>query len=182
MRDNELLAEWVGDVTRDVRRFVADLPKEALYWQADAEGNSIGVTVWHIARALDFLVVRALEDRPAEEEQWHTRGWHEVTGYDPRGLGKDGWGILTGYTQEQVKAVPHLPAQQLLAYLDQTCAACRDYLLALPEGAFEQPAPGFKSSRTVYAWLKPFVKGCVMHVGEIQTLIAMQKRAGLIEA
>ena len=178
MQDNELLAEWVNDLARDIRGQIGELSHAQLYWQPDAEANSIGITVWHVARGIDLLLARALENRPAEEEQWHTRGWREQTGYDPRGIGFEGWGVITGYTQEEVKAIPHLSATELLTYLDQVCFATRDYLRALTPDALHQNTPFFGGTRTRYRWVKGFLKGSLAHVGEIQAMIEMQKRLG----
>src|SRR5260370_30284396 len=100
-----------------------------LAWRPDAQGNSIGVTVWHYSRWLDLLVVRFLQNRSAGEEQWHTQGWATRTGYDPRGIGFAGLGAITGYTQEEVAAIPQMSGEELLAYLDQACTVLRQYLL-----------------------------------------------------
>ena len=92
---------------------------DALNWQPDTEANNIAVTVWHIARALDWLGVTVLGGQPPEDQIWHDMGWAERTGYDPRGHGSHGLGTLGGYTQAEVKEVPLLSADQLLTYLDQ---------------------------------------------------------------
>lgn len=77
------------------------------------------MTVWHISRAFDLFKVRFFENRAPKEELWHTCGWAAKTGYDPRGIGRRGFGNLVGYTQEEVEAVPILSAGDLLAYFDQ---------------------------------------------------------------
>lgn len=87
MTGMQVLADLVSDLTKGLHQAVAGLSREELTWQPDAEGNSIGVTVWHISRGLDVLKVRLLEQQPAEAEQWHTQKWAEQTGYDPRGIG-----------------------------------------------------------------------------------------------
>src|SRR5262245_47420141 len=114
MQDIELFVEWLGDYARDMRREIEGLTPEALAWQPDSQGNSIGVTVWHSSRWLDLVNVRALQNRPQAEEQWFTRGWAEETGYDPRGVGSQGFGAVTGYTWAEVEAIPALPASALL--------------------------------------------------------------------
>ena len=145
-------------------------------WQPDTEGNSITITVWHFSRWLDLLTVRALENRPPEEEQWQTRGCAQKTGYDPRGIGYQGFGALTDYTQEEVAAIPVLSADELLTYLDQVCEALRQHLLSLPEEALYQPAMGLGGRRTPYQWIKSILLGSYGHLGEIEALKAMQGR------
>jgi hypothetical protein len=177
MKNVELIADLVAYLARSVRQEVAGMSEEELTWQPDAEGNSIAITVWHFSRWLDLLTVRAFENRPPEEEQWQTRGWAKKTGYDPRGIGYQGFGALTGYTQEEVAAVPVLSADELLTYLDQVCEALQQHLLLLPEEALYQPAMGLGGRRTPYQWIKSILLGSYGHLGEIEALKAMQGRA-----
>lgn len=189
MDDIELLAEWVQDLAHDVRHEIKSLSPEELAWQPDAQGNSIGVTVWHFSRWLDFLLVRGFLNQPPEAEQWHTNGWREKTGYDPRGIGYQGWGALTGYRWDEVQAVPTLSVDDLLDYLDQTALAMHDYILALSPEHLHQPIAGLGgggpwyalrfggTTGTVYQWLKIVIKGSLRHLGEIQAFKAIQTRA-----
>jgi DinB family protein len=125
MTDGEVLADFIADLNAGIHQAVTGLSAQELAWQPDAEGNSIGVTVWHISRGFDVLKVRLLEQRQALAEQWHTQGWAQKAGYDPRAIGTGGLGVLTGYTQEEVAAIPQLSAEDLLAYLDQAAEALR---------------------------------------------------------
>lgn len=177
MKDVELLADLVAHLAHRVRQEIAELSYDELTWQPDAEGNSIGLTVWHFSRWLDVLTVRIYENRPATDEQWFTRSWAEKTGYDPRGLGFMGLGAITGYTWAEAAAVPILQVADLLTYLDQVCEALRQCLLSLPEGALYQPAPGLPDGRTLYQRSRAILTGSFGHVGEIEALKAMQKRA-----
>lgn len=177
MRDAELLADWVAKLAADLRAEIADLDAAALAWRPDAEGNSIGVTVWHVSRWLDVLTVQILQNRPAAEEFWHTQGWAVRTGYDPRGIGGRGLGNITGYTQAEVAAIPALSATDHLAYFDTVCTALQAQLLALPPDALAQPAPGFSGKHPRYAWFKTLLPGCFGHVGEIQALKSLRARA-----
>lgn len=177
MTNLEVLADLVDDLTKGIHKQVSGLSQNELTWQPDSEGNSIGVTAWHCSRGLDVLKVRFLEQQPAESEQWYTQGWARQTGYDPRGIGTGGLGILSGYTQEEVTAIPVLSAEELLAYLDQVSQALRQYLLSLPEGALAQPTTFVDERLTAYAVIKEIVLGCVGHLGEIEALKAWQARA-----
>ncbi len=176
MQDVELLAEWVQDFARDMRREIEPLSTEDLSWQPDPQANSIGITVWHVSRWLDLLLVRILQNRPPEEEQWHVQGWAARTGYDPHGIGYQGFGAVTGYTWEEVQAIPALSAGDLLAYLDQASTALHEYLRGLSSETLHQPTLGLKGTRTAYGWVKPVLKGCLGHLGEIQALKAMIAR------
>jgi hypothetical protein len=182
MTDTEILADLIRRLARGVRAEIAELPREALDWQPDPEANSIGVTVWHFSRWIDFVRVRALEDRPAEDELWFARGWAAETGYDPRGLGFGGLGALTDYTMDQVHAVPALPADALLRYLDQACDALIAHIEAMPSEELYRLAPGLRDlddrQRTAYQWIVGPLLGSFGHLGEIAALRLLQARAG----
>jgi ketosteroid isomerase-like protein len=177
MTDLEVVIDLIDDLTRGIHKQVAGLTQQELTWQPDPAGNSIGVTLWHMSRGLDVLKVRFLEHLPAEAEQWHTQGWARQTAYDPRGIGTGGLGILSGYSREEVAAIPVLSAEELLTYLDQVSGALRQYLLSLPQGALAQPTTFVGESLTAYAVIKEIVLGCVGHLGEIEALKALQTRA-----
>src|SRR6266571_1174310 len=177
MTDIEVLADLVASLALGIHQAVTGLSVAELTWRPDAEGNSIGVTVWHCSRGLDVLKVQFLEHKPSSAEQWHTQGWAQKTGYDPRGIGAGGLGILSGYTQEEVAAIPVLTAEELLAYLDQVAEALRQHLLSLPEGVLAQPITVAGERQTVYQRIKDIVLGCVGHLGEIEALKALHLRA-----
>lgn len=87
MTNLELLAELIEDLARDLRPEVGPLTPEELDWNPGPQANSIGVTLWHMARGMDLLAVRVLQSKLADEEHWPTNGWREKTSYDPRGVG-----------------------------------------------------------------------------------------------
>ena len=177
MTDVEMLVDWIALLEGQVRDEIAELTPEALAWQPDPGANNIGVTVWHVARWLDMLTVQVLENRPAEEEYWHTGGWAARTGYDPRGIGRGELGNVTGYTLDEVRAIPALTADEHLAYIDHVCAALRGRLLALGSDALYQPSPGRGGKYTPYQWIQSLLPGCFGHVGEIQALKGLRERA-----
>jgi hypothetical protein len=156
---------------------VGGLSAEELAWQPDAEGNNIAVTVWHFSRWLD-VVGRLLQGRSPDEELWLARGWAERTGYNPHGIGEQGLGTVTGYTLQEVAAIPRLRAQDLLAYLDQVCEALSAFLCSLPSSEpLRQPVyPG--RSRTKQQLLQTVFMGSCGHMGEIEALKAIMKRVG----
>jgi hypothetical protein len=95
----------------------------------------------------------------------------------PRGIGYQGFGVLTDYTQKEVAEVPMLDANELLTYLDQVCEALRHYLMLIPEATLNEPAPGLGGKRTQYQWIRSILMGSFGHLGEIEALKAMQRRA-----
>ena len=152
------------------------MSQDALEWRPDAEANSIALTVWHIARALDWLGVTVLGGQPPEDQIWYAMGWAERTGYDPRGHGSHGTGTLGGYTQAEVKEVPLLPADQLLAYLDQASDALHQHLASLTAAGLDQPAPGYPSARSAYPCVSTALMDLTEHLGEIKAIKCMWQR------
>jgi hypothetical protein len=178
MTDLELLASLIDDLSRDLRPEIGPLTHEQLNWNPGPQANSIGVTLWHMARGMDFLAVRVLQSQPAEEELWHTNGWRERTGYDPRGIGYGGWGVITGYSWEEVLAIPKFISSEIMEYFDQACSALSDQVRKLTPESAQQPVQEFMNGKlTKFEWVKFFYKGFQAHVGEIMAIKAMNARA-----
>ena len=157
----ELLAEWVADLRGSVERQLARTPEAALHWRPARETNSIADTVWHIARWLD-LVAMWLQNAAAERQHWIADGWAERTGYDPRGLGTDGLGAISGYTFDEVEAIPQLRADQLLGYLGAVCDDVIPRLRATDDASAQR--------------YKGVVQGIFGHLGEIAALRTLYER------
>ena len=157
----DMLAEWVVDLHGIVERQLAGMPEAGLHWRPARETNSIGDTVWHIARWLD-LVSMWLQNGAPERQHWIADGWAERTGYDPRGVGTDGLGAISGYTFAEVEMIPKLRADQLLAY---TAAVCDDVIPRL-RAADDATAKRYKG----------VVQGTFAHLGEIAALRTLFER------
>ncbi len=173
----EILHDWLRDLEIGLCHEIEDLTIEQLSWQPDPDANSIGVTVWHIGRWLDLLKVRVLDNLPPEMEQWHTRGWTAKTGYDPRGVGYRGYGTLTGYSQDEVAAIPILTAEEHLSYLRGVIGVLSARLMRMTDEELHLPAQGLSGRHTAYVWLKTLLTGCIGHLGEIAALKSMQSRS-----
>lgn len=159
----EVLAEWVGDLRGSLERQLARTPEPALHWRPAREMNSIGDTVWHIARWLD-LACSWLENGAPETQHWIKDGWAERTGYDPRGIGTDGLGVISGYTFAEVEQVPKLRGDQLRAYLGAVCEDLIPRLRAADDAAAHR--------------YKNVIQGAFGHLGEIAALGTLYDRRG----
>lgn len=49
--------------------------------------------------------------------------------------------------------------------------------ISVPDGALFEPVPGLGGKRTPYQWIRPILTGSYGHLGEIEALKAMQRRA-----
>ena len=157
----EMLAEWVEDLRASVERQLGLTPDAALHWRPAREMNSIGDTVWHVARWLDLMTMW-LENGSPERQHWIADGWAERTGYDPRGVGTDGIGAISGYTFAEVEAIPALRADQLKEYLATVCDDVIPRLRAADDLAVLR--------------YKRVIQGTLGHVGEIAAIRTLYER------
>lgn len=176
MRDLDIVLDLFEAQQRGISKELSELSEDALNWRPDAEANSIAITLWHLGRVADFVLTHRIEGRPVEEQRWFSHGWAEQTGYDPRGLGAGGMGILTGYTQAEVAALPQMSGRDLLAYHDQVYQELQTYLQTLPEGGLDAAVPGEGQPRTIYFWSRVILLDATRHLGEMQAIKAMYHR------
>lgn len=170
------LRELIGRSQRGTLARLKRVPSPALYWQPHRESNSIGVTVWHYTRWYDLFGTVSLVDGKIDDQHWFRDGWMERTGYDPRGLGSGGLGNITGYTVDQMLAVPHLSAIDLAAY-HTACAESFLTALARDDAATLTRAMRVADEEgTRYAHVLGLVLGVHRHLGEIDALAALYER------
>jgi hypothetical protein len=163
MNANDVLIDLLEDNRRRLQRAYGAMSDECVTWKPEAEANNITITTWHMARILDVFLTRQAKGDAPEKECWFYHGWAEQTGYDPRGCGQNGWGMLTGYTQEEVSTIPPLGREQVLGYLNQVYDMVREYLSATPEEELLTPGAGFE-------------RKYVRHLGEIYAIKASWER------
>ncbi len=176
MNANDVLIDFLEDNRRRLKRAFTSMSDDRVAWQPEPGANSIAVTAWHMARILDVFLTRQVRGSSVEEECWFQQGWADQTGYDPRGLGQNGWGMLTGYTAEQAAALPHLSCEQLLGYLDQVYDRVREYVVATPIETLLTPAAGFEGRFTKYQCIQMALMDNVRHLGEIYAIKASWER------
>ena len=176
MNANDVLIDLLEDNRRRLHRVFGVMSDDGALWKPEADANNIAITVWHMARIFDvFLTQQAKGDLP-EEESWFRYGWAEQTGYDPRGIGQNGWGMLTGYTQEEVSAIPQLTREQALGYLDKVYDVVKEYLAITPIEQLQTPAAGFDGRYTQYQCIQMALLDNVRHLGEIYAIKARWDR------
>ena len=176
MNANEVLIDLLEDNRRRLKRVLQSLNAEGLDWRPDAQGNSIALTAWHMGRIFDvFLTVQA-RGEPAEEECWFRGGWARRSGYDPRGVGQNGWGMLTGYSLHDVAAVSRFSRELILGYLDEVYDMVKGYLADMPIENLLEAAAGFDGRYSRYQCVQMALLDNVRHLGEIYALKASWQR------
>lgn len=169
----EVLVEWSLDLEEELAARLELMAPEDLAWQPHPDANSPGVTVWHVARWLDVLATRILPEPPRQQDLWHSDGWAERTGYEPGGVGFLGLGTLTGYTPEEMRAVPQLDADELREYLSRAVLALIEELRSAGDAVtVVRPALG----ASPYLLVGSTLQGSFGHVGEIDALVALRDR------
>lgn len=176
MSKKEVLFELLEDNARRIHQLVNEPDHNFLYWSPDGEANNIAITIWHATRVHDVFLTQHIMGLPAEKEIWFKSGWMEKAGYDPRGIGANGWGAVTGYSKEEVDQIPNIPPELLLGYFDETAAAIRKYLETTPDELLEKASIGFDGKQTNYFWIRHPLFDLTRHVGEILALKEMWKR------
>lgn len=148
----------------------------ALYWHIHPDMNSIGVTIWHVARWFDlFGEVFLIGGGRRDAQLWFREGWAQRTGYDPRGLGYGRLGLLTGYAPELMRAVPRLDASELAAYFAMSSDSILSAIARLTDEALAEVVE-FEGEREVletttrYDHIVQLGLGATRHLGEIDAL------------
>lgn len=172
------LGELVARLERGTLARLRRIAPEALYWQPHRESNSIGVTVWHYTRWWDLFGTVVLPGGPVDAQHWLRDGWLERTGYDPRGKPPHGFGLITGYSVDEMLAVPQLPAGDLASYhtasmTSALAAIAREDAASLARTlrVGEDDAGGSR-----YAQILGLALGSHRHLGEIDALSSLFER------
>lgn len=176
MNSKDILLDLLQSYKDGIDYVFKDLPDDALTFQPDPEANHIAVTMWHISRIMDMVVTMRIQNKPIEDEQWFVDGWMDKTGYDPRGKGSRGLGVLIGYSVEEMLAVPVMPREDMLNYFNDTLSALTEVVNGLAPEQFSEKAPGGDPQRSYYEWIKICLSDGIRHTGEMLAIRSMWER------
>jgi hypothetical protein len=169
----DALVEWLLDLEQEAVARLELITAEQCAWTPHPDANDPDVTFWHIARWLDVLAASRVVTEPNPTEQaWSRDGWVEHTGYDPTGIGYLGLGTLTGYSTEEMRAVPRLGSRALSTYLR---TAVRDLTEVLRDLGAEEVNRD-RGFGTPFQLLGSTIQGSFGHLGEIDSLVALHDR------
>ena len=131
-----------------------------------------------------FLGTVALVGGDVAAQHWIRDGWLERTGYDPRGRPPDGFGLLTGYSVEEMLAVPHLTAEELAAYHTAATTSALSAIAAEDANSLQQilHVGEGDSGGPRYAQILGLALGSHRHLGEIDALQALFERSSKTRA
>lgn len=176
MNSQEILLDLLQTYKDGVDSVLKDIPVEALTFQPDPEANHIAVTMWHLGRVLDMVVVMRIQNKLIDDEQWFANGWMNNTGYDPRGKGSRGLGVLIGFSVEEMLQVPVLSLDDMKKYFEETHSALVDIVKDLSPERLAEKAPGGDPQRSYYEWVKICLSDGIRHTGEMLAIKSMWER------
>ena len=176
MDANDVLIDILEDNRRRLHRGLSKMSAECVLWVPEVDANSIAVTIWHMARILDVFLTQHVKGDSSGEERWFHNGWAERVGYDPRGIGLDGWGMLTGYTQREISVMPLLTKEQVIDYIDEVYDSVKEYLVSTSVEKLLMPGHGFDGRYTKYQCIQMALLDNVRHLGEIFAIEARWNR------
>jgi hypothetical protein len=129
------------------------------------------------------FLTRFAQGKEGANEAWFSSGWAERTGYDPRGIGREGWGSVNDYTREEVTAIPRFSREELLGYCDDVAERVSAFLSETPIDKLLQAGAGFEGQYTRYQLIQMALLDNVRHLGEVFALKAMwERKTGRAEA
>lgn len=163
----EVLVDLCRANQKAVNDLLGGMPAACAAWRPDVDANNINITVWHLARCADVLVHVLIGNGALSDQIWHAAGWAKRTGYDPDGVGYRGWGVLTGYTQDDVAAVPTMPLDALLEYFNAVHEEMAAALAAETAESLHGPCPGDEGGESRYYWYAMTISDNLRHTGEM---------------
>jgi hypothetical protein len=172
MKANDVLIDLLEDNRRRIHRLFDVISDECLYWQPNKDVNSIAVTVWHMARIFDVFLTRQVMGLPPTEECWFHHHWVDQTKYDPGGIGLNGWGMLTGYSLQEVADIPRFKKEHIIGYLDDVYDSIVKYLETTSMEELITPAIGFEGKYSRYQCIQMALLDNVRHLGEVLAIHA----------
>jgi len=84
--------------------------------------------------------------------------------------------MLTGYTQEEVAAIPYFTREQTIGYLNDVYDIAKEYLSNTPMDKLQMPAVGFEGRYSQYQFIQMALLDNVRHLGEIFAIKASWDR------
>jgi len=122
MNTNDVLADAFSRIKEEVHSAANGLSAAGLQYRPDADANSIGWLVWHLARVQDDHVAHLAGRRQAYVDD----GWAERLG-----LVADEGDLGYGHTSQQVAAVKFDSPDTVVAYFDEVHARSLEYVAAI---------------------------------------------------
>ena len=176
--ERDIYREMVEEMSERLAQEIAPLTEAQIANRPGPKLNPIGFILFHVLRAWERDLNHLILGQLPMEDTWHRLGLSDETGFEPTGTGYQGWGNGTGYSDEEVDALP-----KGKAYLQKYHAA----LMADTEAYLDSVTDDFSEfGREIHNDLSPFnpftprwrlqhlVTHSQRHIGDIQFIKGMQ--------
>lgn len=165
----DLILDGYSRISQEVEKAINGLSLGELDWQPAPESNTIGWTVWHLARVQDAQIADLL----GEPQTWIKDKWY-VKFKRPDDARDTGFGD----TPQQVAAFRSPEPAVLLGYLQATAMQSERYLKMISAGELERTLnePWFHPLPTVAVRLVSILADGHQHVGEAFFIRGLMKK------
>jgi uncharacterized damage-inducible protein DinB len=156
-----------------ILKAVDGLSREELARRPNDQSNSIGWTLWHLARLEDVLVVDLIEQKP---QLWIANGWYKKFG---RAEDRNDHGFR--HTAQDVAAFQVPEPDVLVGYFKAVRGEVKSFLGTFSNDGLEQPAKRWGGGEgTVKAgnYLTALVDEALAHGGQIAYLRGLYRGMG----
>jgi hypothetical protein len=168
MEWKELILDGYGRIEQKLEPILKGLTKKELDWQPCAACNTIGWTVWHLARVQDVQIAELMgEDQVYLKDKWYERFKREA---DPEDTG-------FGDSAEDVAAFRSPDVKTQMGYLRATLEQSRNYLNSISPEDLDRVLnePWFKPLPTVAVRLVSILADGHQHAGEVSYIHGLMK-------
>lgn len=170
----DLVIDGYDRALKEVEETLSGLTPADLDRQPHRDCNSIGWTVWHLARVQDAQIA----DLAEEEQLWLKDGWYGK--FNRPAKGDD-----TGYedTPDDVRAFRSPEASVQLDYLKATVDKSKQYVSGLKAAELSRKLdePWFQPLPTVGVRLVSIMADALMHAGESDYIRGLLSAMGRLE-
>ena len=167
----DLMADGYGRITDTIKKVLKDLNREDLNWQPRPDCNSIGWTVWHLARVQDAQIA----DLMKKEQLWIKDKWYVKF---RRNADTEDTGF--GHTPDDVTAFKSPTSSILLDYLKVTVEQSIKFFPTLSKSDLDRELnePWFQPLPTVGVRVISILSDGLLHAGEAAYLRGLHQGKG----
>ena len=168
MEWKELLLDGYERIPQELEKILAGLKPLDLDWRPNPECNSIGWTIWHLARVQDVQIANMMgEEQVYLKEKWFAK-FNRPS--DPRDSG-------FGATVQDVAGFKSPDRQVLLEYVKVTTDQSKRYIKSIPAGELDRvlDEPRFNPLPTVGVRLVSILADGHQHTGEASYICGLWK-------
>ena len=177
MLTNRIWKELLSKEEFLLSEIINGLTEDDLYWQPATGSNSIGWTIWHVARVEDmwiqFFSKRGLE-------KWESDNWHTTFQLPTRQTG-------FGHTPEQIAMFPRIDINTLMAYRKAIRGFTIEFIDTLQEQDYDRTPWSDKPNMwwhnfSIIDMLQQLLGELYQHMGQLAYIKGLRKGFASIPA